>query len=114
MINNLKNLIKTKKGNIQAGMMTLIVGAIMLVVAAFVLSSGSSVLNTQATTQITGAANCNSTSVSACGYAYNSSGFGLQGLNTVAQQQPSIGSIVVLAAIVVILFGVIGYFAFRK
>lgn len=93
---------KNKKGNIQAGMLTLVVGAIMLVVAAFVLSSGASVLTTQQSTQ------------TANSYAYNASGFGLQGLNTVAQQQPSIGSIVVLAAIVVILFGVIGYFALRK
>lgn len=91
-----------KKGNIQAGMLTLVVGAIMLVVAAFVLSSGASVLTTQQATQTTNS------------FAYNASGYGLQGLNTVAQQQPSIGSIVVLAAIVVILFGVIGYFAFRK
>lgn len=90
---------RNKKGNIQSGMLTLVVGAIMLVVAAFVLSSGASVLTTQQSTQTTNS------------YAYNASGYGLQGLNTVAQQQPSIGSIVVLAAIVVILFGVIGYFA---
>ena len=105
---------RNKKGNIQAGMMTLIVGAIMLVVAAFVLSSGSSVLGTQQTTQLTNTAGCNSTVTSGCGYAYNASGYGLSGLSTVAQQQPSIGSIVVLASIVVILFGVIGYFATRK
>ena len=94
-----KNNKTNKKGNIQAGMLTLVVGSIMLVVAAFVLSSGASVLTTQQTTQ------------TANSYAYNASGFGLQGLNTVAQQQPSVGSIVVLASIVVILFGVIGYFA---
>ena len=90
---------KTKKANLQAGMMTLIVGAILLVVSAFVLSSGSSVLTTQQASQTTN------------GTAYNASGYGLQALSTVAQQQPSIGSIVVLATIVVILFGVIGYFA---
>lgn len=108
-----------KKGNIQAGLMTLVVGVLLLVVVAFVLSSGSSLLGTQQST-ITPVANCglNSTGgtggsigYTACGYAYNASQNGLVGLNTMAAQQPSIGSIVVLAAIVVILFGIIGYFA---
>lgn len=117
--NPLKN---NKKANIQAGMMTLIVGALLLVVVAFILSSGSSMLQTQQSTTQTPTANCglNSTGGTAgsigytsCGYAYNASGYGLLGLNTVSQQQPSVGSIVVLSAIVVILFGVIGYFATR-
>ena len=109
---------------IQAGIMVLVLGALMLIVAAFVLSSGSSLLQTQQTAQglgSTAACGLNSTGgtggtllYSGCGYAYNATTYGLSGLNTVSQQQASIGSIVVLATIVVILFGVIGYFALKK
>ena len=91
-----------RKGNISPGMLTLVVGVIMLVVAGFVLSIGASIITTQQATQTSGT------------YAYNASGYTLQGLNTVAQQQSSVAGVLILAVFIAILFGVLGYVAFKQ
>ena len=105
---------QSKKANVSPGMQTLIVGVIMLVVAGFVIAVGASITQNQQTTFLTNTAGCNSTTTAGCNYAFNSSGQSLAGLNVVAQQQSSLGGILILAVFIAILFGVLGYVAFKK
>ena len=62
--------------------------AIVLVVVAIVLGLGSTILTQVQTTQ------------TASGYAYNASGYGLTGLNTMASWQPT-WAVIIAAAVVI-------------
>jgi len=83
---------------------------LLIVVSVIAVSIGADVVDTVQEGQITGAAGCNSTITSACGYAFNASESGLSGLDELGSWYPTIG--LVLAASVVI--GVLVYsFAMR-
>ena len=91
--------IKNKKGNVMNGVLTAVLVVVGIVILAFVSSIGASIVTTQQTSQTVNS------------YAYNASGQGLSGINTFAQQIPSIANIGVLVVILMLLLGaVIGYF----
>lgn len=97
------------------GVMTAVLVVVGIVILGFVLSIGASVVTTQQTSQLTGAAGCNSTNVASCGYAYNASVQALTGINTFATQVPSIANIGVLVVILILLLGgVLGFFYLKN
>jgi len=59
---------------------------------------------------VTGAANCNATHTTACGYAYNVSANGLLGMDTVGAKGKSMGSILAISIIIGLLVFAFGGF----
>lgn len=84
---------------------------VLLVVTTIAVSIGASILTDVNTGFLSGAANCNSTSTTACGYAFNATDEGLQGVDELGSWFGTIG--LVLAASVVIGILVMS-FAFRN
>lgn len=74
--------------------------AIAFVFISVVIGVGATVVADVQDGFVTGAANCNATSKTACGTAYNVSGEGLSGLDTLASWLPTI-ALVIAAAIVI-------------
>jgi len=84
---------------------------LILTVSIIALTIGAQVVNDVQDDYVTGAAGCNSTDTSACGYAFNASESGMEGLDEMGSWFPTIG-LVVAAAIVI---GVLVYsFAMRS
>lgn len=85
--------------------------ALVFVVATVAISVGADILTGIQTDYVTGAAGCNSTDTSTCGYEYNISAYGLGSLTELGTWLPTI-ALVISAAIVI---GVLIYsFAFGK
>lgn len=80
--------------------------AIAFVFVAVVIGVGATVLSSIAAGQITGAANCNSSSQTKCGYDYNATNQGLNSVDELSSWLPTI-ALVVAAAVVI---GVLSFF----
>lgn len=89
-----------KKAQASFGLNSLLPLGITFLVLAIAMGLGASVLSDIQTDQVTGAAGCNSTVTSACGVDYNSTGFGLQSVNTITKWMPTIALVVVSAIII--------------
>lgn len=74
--------------------------AIAFVFVAVVLTVGANVLSDVQSDFVTGAAGCNATAKTGCGYDYNATGAGLDSVDTLGSWLPTIG-LVVAAAIVI-------------
>lgn len=96
-------MVKNRKG---MSLGDLAPAAIAFVFIAVVVAVGSDVLGDIQSDYVTGAANCNASSTSACGVAYNTTGNGLTSLDTLSGWLPTI-ALVVAAAIVI---GVLAFF----
>lgn len=96
-------MITSKRGVGLADMAPL---AIAFVFIAVVLGVGATVLEDVQTDQVTGAAGCNATDKSGCGFDYNASANGLSATDTFAGWLPTI-ALVVAAAVVI---GVLSFF----
>lgn len=83
---------------------------IAFVVVTVILSMGSDVVDDIREDQITNTAGCNSTDVSSCGYAYNTSVDGLTGLNNISGKLGTIGLVLAIAVIIGI---IVTYMSFR-
>lgn len=84
---------------------------ILIAVAAMLGGAAAIALGAFEDTQVTGAAGCNSTDTSSCGYAYNVSETGSLGLLNVSGQFATIGTIVGVAVLIGI---VIAAFRFAR
>lgn len=80
--------------------------AIAFVFVAVVIGVGADVLADIQADQVTGAAGCNSTTKTGCGYDYNASGSGLLSLGELASWIPTL-ALVIAAAVVI---GVLAFF----
>lgn len=77
--------------------------AIAMVFIAVVLGVGSTVLDNVAADQVTGAAGCNATTKAGCGYDYNASISGLQGLDQFSGWLPTIALVIAAAVVISVL-----------
>jgi uncharacterized membrane protein len=85
--------------------------AIILVVLGLLLTFSADIQQEVSTDQLTGAAGCNSTDVSACGYSYNTSVLALEATEDIGNRQDTLVSI----SIAVVLIGLImGFFALGR
>lgn len=77
--------------------------AILFVIATIGISIGATVLDDIQSDYVTGAAGCNSTSTTACGYAFNISESGLQAENELGSWLDTIALITAAAIIIAVL-----------
>lgn len=85
--------------------------ALLFVVATIAISIGAQIINTIQDDYVTGAAGCNSTNTTACGEAYDTSGYGLDAMTELGSWIPTL-ALVVAASIVI---GVLVFsFTFRQ
>ena len=80
---------------------------IAFAVVGIVLAVAFSILGQIQTTQVTGAAGCNSTSVANCGFGYNGTVQALNGTNILAQWLPTIAIVIAAAVVLIIVFAYI-------
>ena len=99
------NLNKIKKGEFGGWAAGLIGGAIAVVVVVMTVAFGQQFLTTSGSNFITNTAGCNSTAVTACGAAYNSTVSGITGLGTFSSNIGLISLAVVLVAVIGLLVG---------
>ena len=92
-----------KKG--QGGLSSVPIAVITFVIVAIVLGVGATLLTDVQADQITGAAGCNSSDKSLCGFDYNASEGGLQSLDTFSSWQDNIALIAVFGVILTLLGG---------
>jgi hypothetical protein len=86
---------------VRAMLSLLIVGAIMLVAAGIVAAIGADVTQDIQNTQTAGTV------------SHSAAGNATSGIGNLAAQMPNIGTVLGAAAIIAIIFGVLGFFAFR-
>ena len=86
--------------------------ALLFVVATIAISIGADIISSVQTGMVTGTAGCSAaTNYTMCGYAYNTSGYGLEGMVELGSWVPTL-ALVVAASIVI---GVLVFsFTFRR
>jgi len=92
-----------KNKTAQYSLQDLLPVALLLVVAAIGIAVGADVLDSIQSDYVTGAANCNSTSTTACGYAYNITNSGLEAQDELGSWLDTIALIVAAAIIIGVL-----------
>lgn len=81
---------------------------ITFVVVAIVLSFGAQILGELQEDTVTGEANCNATSTTACGVEYNISGYGVESVADMGEWLPTIALVVIAAVIIGIVVTFLG------